>query len=145
MPTARERISTSSGPIEGFSSSVRTASPGPLRSSAFIDMSLSGYHLGASRSSTCYGVDLHCLGLCEELDGGWHLFVGVRTRRSHTTKWRMGINVHRITVHAHNLDSIPCIGLIFTSGWLRMTSASSPFMTTLPEIVRPVSSSTPPV
>src|SRR5260370_26406780 len=38
IPTARERISTSSGLIDGFSSSVTTASPGPLRSRAFIDV-----------------------------------------------------------------------------------------------------------
>src|SRR5258707_12218669 len=43
IPTARERISTSSGPIDGCSSSVMTASPGPLRSRAFMDAPLSDF------------------------------------------------------------------------------------------------------
>src|SRR5258708_29751384 len=43
IPTARERISTSSGPIDGCSSSVTTASPGPLRSRAFMDAPLSDF------------------------------------------------------------------------------------------------------
>src|SRR5258708_23975741 len=43
IPTARERISTYSGPIDGCSSSVMTASPGPLRSRAFMDAPLSDF------------------------------------------------------------------------------------------------------
>src|SRR6266566_5889053 len=44
MPTACERISTSSGPKDGFSRSVTTASPGPLRSSAFMQYLDSRFH-----------------------------------------------------------------------------------------------------
>src|SRR5260370_33363388 len=43
IPTARERISTSSGPVDGCSSSVTTAWPGPLRSRAFMDVLLSDF------------------------------------------------------------------------------------------------------
>src|SRR5260221_9980487 len=43
IPTACERIRTSSGPIDGCSSSVTTASPGPLRSRAFMDAPLSDF------------------------------------------------------------------------------------------------------
>src|SRR5438132_3389696 len=43
IPTARERISTASGPIDGCSSSVTTAWAGPLRSRAFMDAPLSDF------------------------------------------------------------------------------------------------------